>query len=399
MPYYIGDVIQQEQKLIARTPEKFRETGVDVRIDSRAEAVDPQTGEVRLADGTKLSYDTLVLATGTTPLTPGIPGESLAGVFTLKKFTDALRIKAWLAEVPCRRAIIIGAGFIGMEMAEALRRRSIETTVYNRGTLPVGRWDPEFGKIILEELQRQGVAFVTGVDAQAIEEGKGHRLGMITNRGVDEADLVLLAVGIRPDVALARQMGLPLGKSGAIGVNFSQRTARENVYAVGDCAESFHRVSRRWVNIPLGDIANKQGRIAGVNIGGGAMIFPGIVGAQSFKVFDLEVAATGLSEREALAAGFAPAAVLIWGKAIAGSMPGNSELGLKLIADRATGRLLGAQAVGKAGAVSRINTLSAALWAGLSLDDAGWLDLAYAPPFSGSWDPIHIAAQKLRREL
>ena len=399
MPYYIGDVIQKKEKLIARTPEKFRETGVDVRIDSRAEEVDEQAGEVRLADGTKLPYDTLVLGTGTTELMPGIPGEERPGVFTLKKYTDALRIKAWLTEVPCRKAIIVGAGFIGMEMAEALRQRGIETSVYHRGTLPASRWDPALGKVILEELERNGVNFVTGVEMRAIEEGENRRLSAVTNQGGEVADLILMAVGVRPDTTLAKQMGLPLGRSGAIGVNFSQRTARENVYAVGDCAESFHRVSRRWVNIPLGDIANKQGRIAGVNIGGGAMIFPGIVGAQSFKVFDLEVAATGLSEREALTAGFSPESVLIWGNAIAGSMPGNSKVGLKLIADRATGKLLGAQAVGKAGAVSRINTLSAALWAGLSLDDAGWLDLAYAPPFSGSWDPIHVAAQKLRREI
>ena len=226
--------------MIARTPEKFRETGVDVRVDTRVEEIDGKAGEVRLADGARLSYDILVLGTGTTPLMPRIPGEDRKGVFTLKKFTDAVRIKAWLREIPCRKAIIVGAGFIGMEMCEAIR------------------------------------------------------------------------------------------------VNFSQRTPRDGVYAVGDCCESFHRVSGRWVNIPLGDIANKQGRVAGRNIGGGLMIFPWIVGAQ---------------------------------------------------------------AVGKAGAVSRINTLSAALWTGLTIDDVGWLDLAYAPPFSESWDPIHVAAQTLRRQI
>lgn len=164
-------------------------------------------------------------------------------------------------------------------------------------------------------------------------------------------------------------------------------------------AESFHRVSGRWVNIPLGDIANKQGRVAGANIGGGNAVFPGIVGSQSFKVFDLEVAATGLEESEAAEIGFHPASALIWGNAIAKYMPDNSRLGLKLVADRATGRLLGAQAVGIRGAVGRINILAGALWAGMTLDDVGWLDLAYAPPFSGGWDPIHIAAQLLRRQI
>ena len=399
MPYYIGDVIKEDKRLIARTPEKFRETGVDVRIDSRVEEIDGKAGEVRLADGTRLPYDLLVLGTGTTPLMPGIPGEDREGVFTLKKFTDAVRIKAWLREIPCRKAIIVGAGFIGMEMCEAIRNLGIETQVFHRGTLPVNRWDPEFSQAVLEELRRHGVDFVTETETRAVEEGKNHRLRLVTNHGGAEADMILMAVGIRPDVALAKQMGLPLGETGAIRVNFSQRTPRDGVYAVGDCCESFHRVSGRWVNIPLGDIANKQGRVAGRNIGGGSMIFPGIVGAQSFKVFDLEVAATGLDEREAALSGFHPVSTLVWGNAIAGSMPGNTKLGLKLIADRATGKLLGAQAVGKAGAVSRINTLSAAIWAGLTLDDVGWLDLAYAPPFSGSWDLIHVAAQTLRRQV
>ena len=399
MPYYIGDVIKEEKKLIARTPERFRETGVDVRIDTRVEEVDEKAGQVRLSDGGVLPYDVIVLGTGTTPLMPGMPGEDREGVFTLKKFTDALRIKAWLGEVPCRKAIIVGAGFIGMEMSEAFRNLGIETSIYHRGTLPVNRWDPEFSQVVLDELRRHEVGFVTETETKAVEAGKDHRLRLVTNHGEEEADIILLAVGIRPEVTLARQMGLPLGKTGAIQVNFSQQTPRGGVYAVGDCCESFHRVSGRWVNIPLGDIANKQGRVAGVNIGGGALTFPGIVGAQSFKVFDLEVAATGLDEREAVEAGFHPVSTLVWGNAIASPMPGNRKLGLKLIADRAMGKLLGAQAVGEMGAVSRINVLSCALWAGLSLDDAGWLDLAYAPPFSGSRDPIHITAQALRRQI
>jgi CoA-dependent NAD(P)H sulfur oxidoreductase len=399
MPYYIGDVIKDEKRLVARTPEEFRKTGVDVRIDSRVEEIDAKAGAVRLADGTSLPYDVLVLATGTTPLMPGIPGETLEGVFTLKKLSDALRIKAWLREVHCRKAIIVGAGFIGMEMCEAFRNLGIEVQVFHKGKLPANRWDPELSQVVLDELRLHGVDFVTDTETLAVEPGKECRLRLVTNHGAAEADMILMAVGIRPDATLAGRMGLPLGETGAIRVNFSQRTSREGVYAVGDCCESFHRVSGRWVNIPLGDIANKQGRVAGRNIAGGDMIFPGIVGAQSFKVFDLEVAATGLDEREATQGGFHPASTLVWGNAIARSMPGNAKLGLKLIVDRATGKLLGAQAVGRAGAVTRINTLSAALWAGMTLDDVAYLDLAYSPPFSGSWDLIHIAAQTLKRQL
>ena len=399
MPYYIGDVIKDENLLIARTPEKFRETGVDVRINTRVEEVDPQSRRVRLAGGETLPYDILVLGTGTKPLMPSIPGEEREGVFTLKKLTDARRIKAWLRDVPCRKVIIVGAGFIGMEMSDAFRNLGIETQVFHRGALPASRWDPEFSKTILAELERHQVGFVPNVEARAVDEGKRYRLRLVTDHGEDEADMILMAVGIRPDTDLARQMGLPLGKGGAIRVDFSQRTPQEGVYAVGDCAEAFHRVSRQWVNIPLGDTANKQGRIAGQNIGGGSAVFPGIVGSQSFKVFDLEVAATGIDERDAAQIGFHPVSTLIWGNSLASSMPGNKKLGLKLIADRVTGKLLGAQAVGEIGAVSRINTLACALWAGLDLDDVGWLDLAYSPPFSGAWDPIHIAAQQLRRKI
>jgi NADPH-dependent 2,4-dienoyl-CoA reductase/sulfur reductase-like enzyme len=194
-------------------------------------------------------------------------------------------------------------------------------------------------------------------------------------------------------------MGLQIGKTGAIQVNFAQRTSLEGVYAVGDCCEVYHRISRQWVHIPLGDIANKQGRVAGANIGGSSLIFPGVVGAQSFRIFKLEVAATGLGEREAAANGFDPVSTIVWGNALAGPMPGNTQVGIKLLADRSTGKLLGAQAVGEAGAVSRINTLSCALWNEMVLDEIGYLDLAYAPPFSSAWDPIHMAAQGLLRQI
>ncbi|HOG18572.1 MAG TPA: FAD-dependent oxidoreductase [Syntrophales bacterium] len=384
---------------MARTPEKFRESGVDVRIRTRVDEIDVKSARVRLNDGSELAFDILVLGTGTLAIRPEIPGTDLPGVFALKKLEEALAIKAYIAEKDCRNAVIVGAGFIAMEMCEALRARGIETTVVHRGALPVNRWDPEFGKLIVAEMGKNGVTFLANVETRAIEEGAGQRLRLVTSGGDLDADLVILAVGVRPDTALAKAAGVPLGRSGAVAVDFSQRTAMEGIYAVGDCCESYHRVSRSWVHVPLGDIANKQGRVAGANIGGKAMIFPGIVGAQSFKVFGLEVAAAGIGEREAAAAGYHPVSVLIWGNAIAPSMPAAKKVGIKLVADRASGKLLGAQALGEAGAVGRINALACALWAGLGVDEIGYLDFAYAPPFSPAWDPIHVAAQTLRRKL
>jgi CoA-dependent NAD(P)H sulfur oxidoreductase len=399
MPYYIGDVIQDDRKLVARTPEQFRESGIQVYTETRVEAVNLKAGEVALGGGGKIPFDFLVFGTGTKAFTPGIPGEDREGVFVLKGLTDAIRIKQLIREIPCRKAVIIGAGFIGLEMSEAFRQAGVETAMVHRGSLPAARWDPELSRPILEEMERHGVTFVPGTVTESIEAGSSCRNRVNTSTGPLEADIVLLAVGVRPDADLAREAGLAIGPSGAIAVNFAQRTSAENVYAAGDCSESYHRVSGRWVHVPLGDIANKQGRVAGSNIGGTPMIFPGIVGAQSFKIFTLECAAAGLSDREAAAAGFHPVSTVVWGTSTARSMPTAKKVGLRITADRATGRFLGAQAVGEAGAVSRINTLSAALWAGMTLEDVAYLDLAYSPPFSGAWDPIHIAAQGLLRKI
>jgi pyruvate/2-oxoglutarate dehydrogenase complex dihydrolipoamide dehydrogenase (E3) component len=211
--------------------------------------------------------------------------------------------------------------------------------------------------------------------------------------------MVLIGVGTKRNTKLAEAMGLKMGKTGAIQVDAFQRTSSENVYAVGDCCEVFHRVSGKWVYHPLGDIANKQGRIAGQNIGGFPSEFPGIVGAQSFKVFNLEVAATGLTEEEAERDGFQPASIIIWGLPVGRPMARGEKLGVKLVADRKTGKLLGAQTIGEKGAVQRINSLSLALWCGLSVEEVSYVDLAYAPPFGGAWDAIHIAAQNLRAKM
>jgi NADPH-dependent 2,4-dienoyl-CoA reductase/sulfur reductase-like enzyme len=399
MPYYIGDVIRDEKRLIARTPEKFRETGIDVRIETRVEEIDPQQRVVRPSGGAAIPYDILVLGTGTRALLPGIPGEELDGVFTLHKLTDAIQMKAYIREKQCRKAVVVGAGFISMEMCEVLRGIGLETKVVYRGPRPVKKWDPEFSKLILEKLDRHQVSMLTNTETIAIEKGENSRLRLITNQGEVETDLILLALGLKPNTELAEDMGLQLGKTGAIQVDSSQRTSGEGIYAVGDCCEVYHRISRRWIHLPLGDIANKQGRVAGRNIGGIPMAFPGVVGAQSFKIFDMEVAATGLDEREATASGYQAVSTIIWGNAIAGPLPEAKKLGIKLVADRSSGKLLGAQAVGEMGAVSRINTLSCALWAGMDLDEIAYLDLAYSPFFGGAWDVIHTAAQALKKQL
>jgi CoA-dependent NAD(P)H sulfur oxidoreductase len=384
--------------LIARTPERFREKGIDVQLNTQVVNISNKENIVKLKDGRKLPFDILTLATGAKALIPDIPGIDKPGIFTLKNLEDAIKIKTYLRENKCRKVIIIGAGFIAMEMSEALHTAGVKTLIIHRGSLPANRWDAGLSSLMLEELKNNGVEFVPTAETTSIETGTEGPLCVVTNQGKWNADMVLLAIGVKPDVQQALELGLTIGKTGAVAVNHFQQTSQENVYAAGDCCESWHRVSSRWVNIPLGDIANKQGRVAGRNIGGKPFEFAGIVGAQSFRLFNLECAATGIDEKEAALANYKPVSTLIWGNAISGSLD-QKRIGLKLIADKSSGKLLGAQAVGFAGVVSRINSLSVALWAGMNLDDVAYLDLAYSPPFSGAWDIIHNAAQALRRAI
>ncbi|MGB5219046.1 MAG: FAD-dependent oxidoreductase [Smithella sp.] len=397
-PYYIGDLIKDHNKLVARTPERFNKDGIDVQLNVEVVNIDSVKKVVDLKDGRQFSYDILVMATGTSAIVPDMSGIDLPGVFALRNLEDAMMIKTWLREKNAKRVVIIGGGFIGLEMSEALHAAGIATTIIHKDALPANRWDAALSTLMLEELQTHGVAFVANASAQAIEKGAEQNLRVITDKGAWEGDMVLLAIGVKPDVQLAKSMDLKTGKTGAIAVNFAQLTSIPDVYAVGDCCESFHKVSKTWVNIPLGDIANKQGRVAGRNIGGRPLTFAGVVGAQSFRLFNLECAATGLSEQEALAAGYTPVSNITWGSAMAPAL-GTRKIGLKLTADKSSGKLLGAQAVGVADVVGRINTLSVALWAGLTLDEISYLDLAYAPPFSAAWDIIHNAAQALRRKI
>lgn len=399
MPYYIGDVIKDGQRLIVRTPEEFRKSGIEAMIRTSVESIDPSRGTVSLSTGESLPYDVLVIATGAEAFRPGIPGEDLEGVFPLRHLEDGFRVKEYLAGNRCGKAVIIGGGFIAMEMAEAFRDRQMDVKVMDILPAPVARWRGELGRMILDELHSNGVEFLPETRPLAIEPGSACRLRVRTSGGDLDADIVLMAIGTRRNTALAESIGLKMGETGAIKVNFSQKTSSENVYAVGDCCEVFNRVSRSWSYVPLGDTANKQGRIAGQNIGGYPGIFPGVVGAQSFKLFGLEVAATGLTDAEALKSGFAPVSLTIMGLPFARSLSQGEQLGIGLTADKATGRLLGAQCVGVRGAVSRINALSVALWNDMRLEEIGYLDFGYSPFYGGAWDPIHIAAQHLARKL
>ena len=399
MPYYIGDVIKESKRLVIRTPEEFKKTGIDARVKTNVESIDAQKGLLYLSDGSNRPYDSLVMATGADAVRLDIPGKDLEGVYVIRNLMDTLKIKSYLNEGGCKKAVLIGGGYIGMEMCEALRNVGVDVKVIDILPRPACRWDPEFSKLIVEELGKNQVEFLPETKPLSIGKGKECRLKLITSNGELDADMVMMGVGTRYNTALAQSMGIEMGQSGAIKVDSHQKTSREGVWAVGDCCEVFHRVARRWVYFPLGDIANKQGRVAGQNIGGASVKFPGIVGAQAFKAFKLEVAATGLTEEEAVKYGFEPVSSLIWGLPIGRPMATGEKLGIKLVGDKKTGKLLGGQCIGMKGAVQRVSALSIALWSGLTVDELGYVDLPYAPPFGGAWDAIHIAAQDLVRKL
>jgi CoA-dependent NAD(P)H sulfur oxidoreductase len=399
MPYYIGDVIRESKRLVIRTPEEFKKSGIDARIRTTVEGIDAQKGLVHVAGGESVPYDYLVMATGADAVRLDIPGNDLGGVHVIRDLMQALNLKTYLNEGGVKKAVLIGGGYIGMEMCEALRAIGVEVKVVDLLPRPAFRWDPEFTKLLLEELGKNQVEFLPETKPLAIEKGTGSRLRMTTSNGALDADLVLMGVGTRHNTALAKSMGIRMGESGAIQVDFTQKTSLENVWAVGDCCEVFHKVAGRWVYFPLGDVANKQGRVAGQNIGGASVKFPGIVGAQAFRAFKLEVAATGLTEEEAVKYGFEPASTIIWGLPIGRPMAQGEKLGIKLVGDKKSGKLLGGQCIGEKGAVQRVFALSLALWSGLSVDELGYVDLPYAPVFGGAWDAIHIAAQDLARKL
>ncbi len=399
IPYFLAGMVPDYQRLIIYTPEYFRqERGIDVRTNT--EAV-----EIRLAERAVLvrdqvtgatetiPYDRLILATGAFPIRPNLPGSMLANIFVLRSLTDGLHLYRALTENHPQRAVILGAGYIGLEMAEALRSRGLQVTILEALDHVLGPTEPEISQIVEQELAAHDVRLLKQTRAVGFEgDAKGDVREVLTDSGERlEADLVLIGIGIRPNVRLAEEAGIALGPTGAIAVDERQETNVVGVFAAGDCCETRHIVTGRPTWIPLGPAANKQGRVAGDNAAGRRATFAGVVGTAAVKVFDLEVARTGLSLQEALATGFHAKKVVVTASSRAGYYPGAQPITLALLVDEHTHRLLGAQMVGREGVAKRIDVFATALHAQMTVDEMSQLDLSYAPPFAPVWDPILIA--------
>jgi NADPH-dependent 2,4-dienoyl-CoA reductase/sulfur reductase-like enzyme len=358
-------------------------------------SLDADNRLLELENGDRLRFDTAVLATGLRARLPGVEGEDLPGIFTLRNLSAAVAIKKYIRQMGVKSVVIVGAGFISFEMCEAFRTLGIPTTVLYRKELPMKGLGEEFARKLVDVIRDHDVRFVPHAEISGFERDGNGMLHILTEAGAFSADLVLIAVGALPETNMAKTAGVKLGETGAIAVNERMQTNYPFIYAAGDCCETFHRVLKRPFHLPLGDVANRQARVVGTNIGGGSGSFPGVIGSFCFKVFDTEVANTGITEAEAREEGIAAHAVTIWRGNKPAAYPGSEKIGLTLVAERGTGRVLGAQAVGGAGSVDRINALAVAVTGGLTLEDIGNLDLAYAPPFSNARDVIHIAAGEL----
>jgi NADPH-dependent 2,4-dienoyl-CoA reductase/sulfur reductase-like enzyme len=403
LPYLVSGVVQDRVQLVARTVEEFTARGITVRLGHEVIAVDPVRRMVRVrqpSDGeTEQGYDTLLLATGASPARPPVPGIDLAGVFHLDVMEDAIAMQAYLRAHQPKRAVIVGGGYIGLEMVENLRRLGVAVGVVQRGPQLFPSVDVDIAAPINEELARHGVDIALCESVlQACEGSHGRIVAIQTSQGSLPVDLVLLATGVRPNTDLAEAAGIPRGATGAIAVDDYLQTNAPDVFAAGDCAEHWHRLLRRPAWVPLGTTANKQGRIAGRNVAGGHEAFAGIVGTAITRVFHLAVGRTGLTEGEAAAAGMDCVATTLDSTDHAGYLPSARGLTIKLVAERGTGRLLGGQAVGYGGVAKRIDVVATALYAGLTIEELTRLDLAYAPPFNSVWDPIQVAAAALLRQ-
>jgi len=404
LPYYISGVVKERKELISRTAGQFAQDGIRIQKHRRVEEIDigRKTITGRNLDSGQVftdRFDRLVLATGAQPLRPRIEGLDLRSVFYLRSIFDADAIVERIQSDEIRNVVIAGGGYIGLEMAESLVQLGKKVTIVEMAPQILTLFDEDFAGILRQYLGRKGVQIFTSEPIKALRGKDGKVIHVQTASQEIEADAVLMGLGIRPQVELAKKAGLRIGETGAIWVNEKMETSTEGIYAAGDCAETIHLVTGKRVWIPLGSTANKQGRVVGVNVCGGNSTFPGVMGTAIFKAFDFNVAKTGLGMREAEKEGFRPVQAIVTGYARAHYYLGGKESTLKVIADRETGRILGGQAIGEGPSDKFTDILAMALHGKMTCQELASVDLTYAPPFSPVLSPVIVVANVLLNKL
>jgi NADPH-dependent 2,4-dienoyl-CoA reductase/sulfur reductase-like enzyme len=340
-----------------------------------------------------------MLATGAISVRLDVPGSDSEGIYGVNTLQAGIAVRTLVDEEKPKRAVVVGGGYIGLEMAEALVLRDMDVSLVEMAEQVMNTLDPDMGVLVSEALMEVGVKLYRRETLQGFESKNGKVSAVVTDQRTLPADLVVLGIGVKPNTALAGEAGIPLGVKGSIVVNDLMQTPVEGVWAGGDCAQSFHLVSRRPFYVALGTVANKHGRIAGINIGGGYARFPGVLGTAVSKICSVEVARTGLQEKELQKLGIQYVSGRIESTTRASYYPESGKMTVKIIAEKGTGRLLGGQIVGKEGAAKRIDIIATALHGGFTLEEMIYMDLRYAPPFSPLWDPVIIGARNALDKL
>jgi NADPH-dependent 2,4-dienoyl-CoA reductase/sulfur reductase-like enzyme len=406
MPYLIADKVKSVNELVHYTAEFFHgKRKIDMRLYHEVKQIFPDrktlmAKNIKTGEEKEYPYDKLLIATGARSVIPPIRGRELKGVFSLHQLQEGIAIKEYIRETSPKKGVIIGAGYIGMEMAESFSEAGMTITMVEKMPNILGTMDEEITAVVEEELKgNQVIVFKSSGVTEFVGDGSSV-VEVRTDTGANiKAEIALIGTGIRPNSEIARDAGIELGRSGAIKVNERMETSITDIYAAGDCAEAYHLVLGRNVYMPLGTTANKQGKVAGENIAGGNTTFAGIVGTAVFKTFSLGVGRTGITEKEAKAEGIDYVSKVIEHVSRAFYYPGSSPIKIKLIADRKTRLLLGAQLVGSEGVAKRLDVFATAITARMTVSQIGNLDLSYAPPFAPVYDPIIIAATEIEKKL
>lgn len=404
LPFYLSGEVPDWHALAHRTSAEIASTGITLLLNHTAQSMNPTQHRVTMRDAQgqvrDLRYDRLIIATGATPIRPLMEGLDLPGVYLLHSMADSFAVHEYLSQHLPRTAIIVGGGYIGLEMADALTLRGIAVTVVEHGSSVLKTVDASLGEMVGTELRKHSIEVVNDIAIEQVKQVEG-RLKVQGSHGFQqEAEMVLVAVGVQPSTAIARSANVALGEHGAIRVSRTMATNVPDVYAAGDCVETWHRLLQHPTYLPLGTTAHKQGRVAGENAVGGTVEFAGTLGTQVVKVCDLVIARTGLRESEAKQAGFASFTVeaRLWDHKV--YYPGARELVIRVTGDRKSGRLLGAQMVGTwhTEVAKRIDIFAMALFHEMLVDDLSQLDLSYTPPVSSPWDPVQMSAQAWVRQ-
>lgn len=408
IPYYVSDLVREASELITITPEEFRKKR-NIEVLTRHEVVDINAARRRviavdLNNGHEVGfdYDKLIISVGGRPKLPEIPGINLKNVFTIQTLQNGIDLKRYVEERRPKHVVIVGGGYIGMEMAEAFRTREIDVTVIEKESQILPNFEQDIADKVAEELEEHDVTILTSTQAAALRGNLRREVeSLLLSAGKERlsADLVIFCIGLAPNTDLAQKAKVRLGNTGAIAVDWKLQTSVSNIYAAGDCVEVKNLVSGKPDYIPLGPTANKQGRVVGENIGGGFATFKGVVGTSVFKTFCLEVARTGLSSVQAKEHGFNVETATITANSRAGYYFGVKPITISVVFDKRSKRLLGAQIVGEEGVSKRIDIFATALTSKLTLNEIAYLDLSYAPPFAPVWDPVLVAVNAAKRKL